>query len=785
MTTSSYCRTVATACAVTLSLLASAPSAGANVAPHASASALVSSNGESVIVYDTTQHKITTFLEHPYQAQSNGAQTRNFAYDEYPGLRLGGAGQPGTWLTDVAPSSVEYVPGTGIIHAVRSWQGLAIDEYQFCPIDLTEHAFVTLIHVARTSGSAAPLDAFTLFNFHLGSGAPNPGTAGEDITWDATRGAWIESGPSGAALGYGSIGASTHHSASPDNPFPLLGAGSNLTDNAGTGGSFDDAAAGLQWSLGSPASGQSAWAGSFVVLDSSGNVAPDIDAVQNWIAGRTPAQVLSDEQSAWQSWQTPPPSGASASESALYAQSEAVLRMAQVSEPGKPNGQILASLPPGEWNIAWVRDMAYGAVALARSGHIAEAKRAIAFQLGADSDHYEAYVGRPYQISVVRYFGDGVEQSDSNQDGPNIEFDGFGLFLWELDAYEEASHDTASLTTWWPTVSQKVADVLVALQEPDGLISPDSSIWEVHWDGQQKSFAYTTIAAARGLCLASQLATDVGDAARAATYLAAGKRARDALIQQLSAPDGQIAQSYEDLRNGAGYLDAAAIEAVNFGLISPTGRAAHATLSAIQNGLAAASGHGFFRNDDGGSYDNQEWVFIDLRTSDAMRRMSDNGAAPLLGWVTDQSADNFDLLSELYDPSSGDYAGAMPMVGFGAGAYVLALLDRAGPALPPPCGDYAPENANGDAGTDAGADASADASSDASGDASRDAGRDAPPSPGSDAASDAASDAPARHVSSSSSGCGCRIAGGTNRRSAGALVFALGALGWAWRRRTA
>jgi hypothetical protein len=39
----------------------------------------------------------------------------------------------------------------------------------------------------------------------------------------------------------------------------------------------------------------------------------------------------------------------------LYRQSTAFLKMAQCRE----NGQILASLPPGEWSIAWTRDMCY------------------------------------------------------------------------------------------------------------------------------------------------------------------------------------------------------------------------------------------------------------------------------------------------------------------------------------------------------------------------------------------------------------------------------------------
>jgi hypothetical protein len=49
----------------------------------------------------------------------------------------------------------------------------------------------------------------------------------------------------------------------------------------------------------------------------------------------------------------------------------------------------------------------------------------------------------PYQISLVRYHGFGVEETDFNDFGPNLEFDGFGLFLWALREYEQLTGDTS------------------------------------------------------------------------------------------------------------------------------------------------------------------------------------------------------------------------------------------------------------------------------------------------------------------------------------------------------
>lgn len=533
--------------------------------PHQSTGYLPTSNGAITAAFDVTQSKFDYFLEHPYQSASPGVLSRNFLYDTYPGLRVG---TQVAWLSTVTPTLVEYVAGTGIVHVVRSTFGLTIDEYDFSPMGLAQGALFTVLKVTRTSGSGA-IDVYSLHNYHLGSGSPTPGTDNENIAWNAQRDGFYEWGPSGVAFGHGSLLASSYHGSTPNNPYNLLLAGQNLADDSGTGGATNDAVCGLQFSLGDIAISSTSWAGWFSVLDWSANAQTAIDGVRTFIASRAPDKLLSDETTAWQSWQSaaPPLSGASTLESSLFEESQAMLRMAQVTASDASDGQVLAAVAPGEWNITWVRDMAYSTVALARTGHAAEAKRALAFEMGAPlaGGGYQSYVGSPYQISVVRYYGDATEWSDSNSDGPNVELDGFGLFLWALETYVNQTSDQTSLAAWWPTVKPKVADVLVALQEPStGLIAPDSSIWEVHWNGNQSHFAYTTIAAARGLCAAAHLATKMGDSASATTYLKAGQAARDAILMKLRAPDGTIAQSVEALTKGS-WLDAAPVEAMSFG----------------------------------------------------------------------------------------------------------------------------------------------------------------------------------------------------------------------------
>ncbi len=659
--------------------------ASAAAPPHRSMASLPSSNGFGTVVYDAKAAKVVQFLEHAYRYPSEGKESRNFAFDAYPGLRVG---TQKAWLDTIAPTSIEYVPGTGIVHTARTFAGLDVDEYVYQPMGLAENASVTLVKVTRKSGSGA-VDVYDLRNFHLGAGQV-PSINGEGAQWNAARDCFYEYGGSGVAFAHGAIGGSTRHSMTPDNPYFALLAGSDLSNNDTTSAT-SDIVPGMQKSLGDLAVGASAWAGFYSVLSLANDAQSAADRVRTWIAGRTPEQLYAAETNDWKGWITPPPAGLTPLQQALEQQSQVVLRMAQVREPGKPAGQVLASIAPGKWNISWVRDMAYAVAALVQTGHTAEAKAALAFQLGADASRYESYVKKKYKISVVRYYGEGREETDFNADGPNIEFDGFGLYLWTFDEYLRKSADQAWATTVWPTVRDEIADVLVGLQEPNGLIAPDSSIWEVHWNGKQRRFAYTTITAAHGLCSAARVADRLGDSAAAAKFRAAGQKARDAILRELRAPDGTLAQSVEGLASGSNWLDAATVEAVNFGLVHPHKGTTKATLASLRRALVPASGRGLMRSNVGGYYDSQEWVFVDFRTALALDYAQDKaGSASFLDFNVAQGAENFLLLSELHDATTADYAGEAPMVGFGAGAYELAL-GNIGKAIEPTCGAFADE----------------------------------------------------------------------------------------------
>jgi GH15 family glucan-1,4-alpha-glucosidase len=231
----------------------------------------------------------------------------------------------------------------------------------------------------------------------------------------------------------------------------------------------------------------------------------------------------------------------------------------------------------------------------------------------------------------------------------------------------------------------------VSLTDTDnGLINPDSSIWEVHFNGNQKHYTYTTLAAARGLCQASGMAADQGEDALAAQYETAAIALRDALVTHSVDPSDVLASSLEELQNAWGHHDMASVEAFNWLLFEPAGDIGTATLDMFESDLRVSSGLGFFRNDDGGWYDSQEWVFVDLRASVGNRLAGRTTTADrLLDWITAQAMSNHGMIAELHHPDTSDYEGEIPMVGFGAGAYLLALLERIEPqTVAPACGDW-------------------------------------------------------------------------------------------------
>ncbi|MBN1945472.1 MAG: hypothetical protein JW797_07315 [Bradymonadales bacterium] len=684
--------------------------------------------------------------------------SRDLLYDAYFGLMVS---DTSSWLAaqpvdldasgyDGFEGRTDRPGGTGIIRMVQSPGDLSVRATTrvFAPWTLGRAGFVMALEVTNTSDTAlGPFHLYGLVNAHLGTGRPGPeseiGSQSETITILADD-TLVEQGFAGA-LYVAPLDSPSRITHTPAAFYSAVQDGlGDLPLPAATGVTLDDAVSGYQWDFSALAAGATAWVGLVVAYhpDPTGYDALK-SAVDDWIDGRSSHQLVTDEQAGWGDFmaEVDLPEGLTPEEEDLFYHSAAILRMAQVQEgstwlrpqvaPGTPRytgidgsveavalpgvprahqgkGAILASLPPGAWSYAWVRDGAYAIVGLVDAGLYDQAREGLRFFLEAQADRYREYSELeavpllPYALSLTRYHGFGIEQSDTTCNGDfNFEWDGFGLFLWALRHYVEESGDTSLLDPYWSTLVDGVAEVIAGLVDPaNGLIRPDSSIWEVHWLGKEKHFTYTSITAVRGLCDASALALARGEEERARQYSMVAREIRRAIHQRLRAPSGALAANLEELGAQSGFWDAAVIEAVAMGLFDPQGETATATLQALRDHLTTPSGMGLSRNDDatdshgltpyGSEYDTLEWIFIDYRASIAARHMALSAYADSLqAWISSQSVLNYLLIAENYDPTSGIYRNNAPMIGFGAGSYLTAMRQRAGDwQVDPACGIY-------------------------------------------------------------------------------------------------
>src|SRR5262249_25725110 len=121
----------------------------------------------------------------------------------------------------------------------------------------------------------------------------------------------------------------------------------------------------FQKDLGAIPPGESRWWGVAVLFDATSNVAATRTAWASFLGGKTPEQLYTAVLAEFEAWRKPAAPGLDVTQTAVWRQAEAVLRMGQIREdytdaPRRhSHGMILASLPPGGWHTGWVRDATY------------------------------------------------------------------------------------------------------------------------------------------------------------------------------------------------------------------------------------------------------------------------------------------------------------------------------------------------------------------------------------------------------------------------------------------
>jgi hypothetical protein len=240
-----------------------------------------------------------------------------------------------------------------------------------------------------------------------------------------------------------------------------------------------------------PLAASSAWA--FIALENEVDADQAIRDLAQWRAGLSASQLVPREITRFERWRAKPAVHfTNDQERHLWRQSETMLRIAQSREPNRAdrhgNGLIVAALPD-VFSTPWVRDMAWATAALIRMDHRDEARAAILAYFNArPTGKMRAEVnGADYQISVVRYWGDGSEEPFFTQEGAtNIEFDNWGEVLWVLGEYLKKYDDPALLKAatyrgpLYETARDFIVKPLMANTEKYGgglIVAADTSIW--------------------------------------------------------------------------------------------------------------------------------------------------------------------------------------------------------------------------------------------------------------------------------------------------------------------
>ncbi len=448
-------------------------------------------------------------------------------------------------------------------------------------------------------------------------------------------------------------------------------------------------------------SGNLAWA--LISLQDQKEVGPAAREFNRWRAGLALGALVKRELEEVELWRVKPTvTFTSGNERHLWRQSEILLRIAQSREPNRPgrysNGLIVAALPDGSWFMPWARDMGYATMALLRMGHREEARAAILayFNARPTGKMKQETGGTDYQVSVVRYFGDGSEEPFfTNEGSTNIEFDNWGQVLWLVGEYLQRYDDPALLreSTYrgplYESARDYVAKPLLANTEKYGdglLVAADTSIWEER-QKDKKHFAYSTAMAIMGLRDFAEVARRARDE-RTRAYLLENVRLLEKGFSAAFVRGGTLHGTLEEgVKND---IDGALLAVINFGLIEDPA-VVRSTVDRMKLLKVASGGYRRVRGTYTDPaiyeywYEQEEFLFVDFMLAEVYRTMGRNDEADaILKRIVDKSAADHNIVPEMYvavdcklfHGAIGDPTGATPMVGYGAGAYILDLLQR-------------------------------------------------------------------------------------------------------------
>ena len=313
---------------------------------------------------------------------------------------------------------------------------------------------------------------------------------------------------------------------------------------------------------------------------------------------------------------------------AIIASDPLIERSLRVLHDGQArSGAFVASPSFSVYGFGWLRDGAFCAHALDAVGrhtaahafhawavetierHRPMAERAVAVLAAGTTPP-------PQAMLPARFTLDGdLERPDGDEPWPNFQVDGYGLWLWALDA-----HLGSALPAEWRPAVELAASYLATTWR-----LPCWSCWEELQSGEHAS---TIGAAAAGLAASARLLDD--------PRLAAEADAARAHLLARFAVDGRLGREPGDLR-----VDGSMIWlTVPFGVLDVDDPVAAATVDAIRRDLVGTGG-GVYRYRGDTYYGGGEWLL--LASSLAWHEAASGNGADLRAWVRAQASANGDL----------------------------------------------------------------------------------------------------------------------------------------------
>jgi GH15 family glucan-1,4-alpha-glucosidase len=218
------------------------------------------------------------------------------------------------------------------------------------------------------------------------------------------------------------------------------------------------------------------------------------------------------------------------------------------------------------------------------------------------------------------------------------------------------------------------------------IVGADTSIWEEH-QKDKKHFAFSTAMAVVGLREFAQVARLAGDESTRTQALAT-----EALLEKGFAAafirGRELRGTLE--RGKKNDIDGALLPIINFGVVA-NAKLIRNTVDRMKLLKVRSGGYRRVRSNYTDPkifeywYEREEFLFVDLSLAELERRLGRKADADaMLQRIVDKAAADHNIIPEMYvalpcplfPGKIGDPTGALPMVGYGAGAYVLHLLER-------------------------------------------------------------------------------------------------------------